>query len=143
MIVLDTDHLSELQRPESRRRVRLVERLKRLDSRGIATTIVSVEEQFRGRLATINSRPPGIEQVAPYMELTELLGSFVGTIVLPFDMTAAGIFRNLRASKVRIGTMDLKIAAIVQANDAKLLSAKLRDFRQVPNLLVEDWLSEE
>ena len=37
--------------------------------------------------------------------------------------------------------MDLKIAAIVLARQATFLSANLRDFRQVPNLYVEDWLS--
>jgi tRNA(fMet)-specific endonuclease VapC len=36
--------------------------------------------------------------------------------------------------------MDLKIASIVLAHDATLLSRNLRDFQQVPNLRVEDWL---
>ena len=143
MIVLDTDHLSELQRPHSRRRVRLVERLKLQGDRSIVTTIVSVEEQFRGRLAMINSRPAGIEQVVPYAELNELLKFFVEWIALPFDTQASQRFQDLRATKLRIGTMDLKIAAIVLAHNGRLLSANLRDFRQVPNLLLEDWLSEE
>jgi tRNA(fMet)-specific endonuclease VapC len=42
-----------------------------------------------------------------------------------------------------IGTMDLKIASIALAHSATLLSANLRDFRQVPNLSVEDWLVED
>jgi tRNA(fMet)-specific endonuclease VapC len=36
--------------------------------------------------------------------------------------------------------MDMKIAAIALASDAVLLSANLRDFRQVPGLKVENWL---
>ena len=35
--------------------------------------------------------------------------------------------------------MDLKIAAIVLANGATLLSRNLSDFRKVPGLKVEDW----
>jgi tRNA(fMet)-specific endonuclease VapC len=35
--------------------------------------------------------------------------------------------------------MDLKIAAIVLAHDATLLSRNLSDFRKVPGLKVEDW----
>jgi len=35
--------------------------------------------------------------------------------------------------------MDLKIAAIVLVHGAKLLSRNLKDFRQIPNLDVEDW----
>jgi len=46
----------------------------------------------------------------------------------------------LRRAKVRIGTMDLKIASIALVHDALLLSANLRDFRQVPGLEVENWL---
>ncbi len=73
MIVFDTDHLSEFQRIRSDRRVRLFERLGEQRDRKFATTIVTVEEQLRGRLATINKRPPGNEQVVPYQELIELL----------------------------------------------------------------------
>ena len=35
--------------------------------------------------------------------------------------------------------MDLKIAAIVLANDATLLTRNLGDFRKVPDLKAEDW----
>jgi tRNA(fMet)-specific endonuclease VapC len=60
---------------------------------------------------------------------------------LPFDQPAAQQFLDLKAVRVRIGTMDLKIASIVLIHQATLLSANLRDFRQVPGLLVEDWLT--
>jgi tRNA(fMet)-specific endonuclease VapC len=36
--------------------------------------------------------------------------------------------------------MDLKIAATALACDVLLLSANLRDFEQVPDLQVENWL---
>ena len=39
--------------------------------------------------------------------------------------------------------MDLKIAAIVLSRGGVLRSANLRDFREVPNLVVEDWLTDE
>jgi tRNA(fMet)-specific endonuclease VapC len=47
----------------------------------------------------------------------------------------------LRAQRIRIGTMDLKIAAIALVHDALLLSANLRDFQQVPNLRVANWIN--
>jgi predicted nucleic acid-binding protein len=34
----------------------------------------------------------------------------------------------------------LKIAAIALANNARLLSANLRDFEKVPGLHVENWI---
>jgi tRNA(fMet)-specific endonuclease VapC len=143
MIVLDSDHLSELQHVNSQRRARLVKRIEQQRDRTVATTIVSVEEQLRGRLATINKRPPGNEQVVPYHELIGLLEFCSGWIVLPFDHVSARQFHDLKAAKIRIGSMDLKIASIALAHSATLLSANLRDFRQVPNLSVEDWMLEE
>lgn len=60
--------------------------------------------------------------------------------ILPFDDPAADQFESLRQAKVRIGTMDLKIASIALVHDATLPSANARDFEQVPGLRVEDWL---
>ncbi len=141
MIVLDTDHMTELQRTDSKRRVKLVEHLEQIGDLPVATTIVTVEERLRGYLSTINRRPAGNEQVVPYAELLELMEFFSEWHILPFDQKAAQQFHDLKAAKVRIGTMDLKIAAIVLALGATLLSANLRDFQQVPGLSVEDWLS--
>ena len=42
--------------------------------------------------------------------------------------------------RIRIGTNDLKIGSITLVNEALLLSANLRDFEQIPGLLVENWL---
>jgi tRNA(fMet)-specific endonuclease VapC len=60
--------------------------------------------------------------------------------VLSWDTAAADISQDLRRQRIRIGTMDLKIASIVLAHNATLLSRNLRDFHQVPGLRVEDWL---
>jgi tRNA(fMet)-specific endonuclease VapC len=37
--------------------------------------------------------------------------------------------------------MDLKIASIVLANDATLLTRNANDFNRIPGLRVEDWLA--
>jgi tRNA(fMet)-specific endonuclease VapC len=60
--------------------------------------------------------------------------------IIAFDEPCADQFEKLRAAKIRIGTMDLKIAATALVHDALLLSANLRDFERVPGLRVEDWL---
>jgi tRNA(fMet)-specific endonuclease VapC len=60
--------------------------------------------------------------------------------IVVFDERAAARFDELKAGKVRIGTMDLKIAATTLVNQALLLSANLSDFKQVPGLRVENWL---
>ena len=140
MIVLDTDHLSELQYPNSVRGARLSGRLSAVPQDQIATTIVTFEEQMRGWLASINKQPAGISQVEAYDRLGEVVQFYLGWLILPFDQLAAEEFHRLKSRKVRISTMDLKIAAIVLTHQGTLLSANLRDFRQVPGLSVEDWL---
>jgi len=46
---------------------------------------------------------------------------------------------RLQQQRIRIGTMDLKIAGITLAHGATLLSRNVTDFQKVPGLLVEDW----
>ena len=60
--------------------------------------------------------------------------------IVPFDESAVDQFVELRRLKIRIGTMDLKIAAIALANDALLLTANRRDFEKVPGLRFENWI---
>jgi tRNA(fMet)-specific endonuclease VapC len=71
--------------------------------------------------------------------LATYLDDFKTRLVLDFDDRAAAVFQRLGKSRVRIGTMDRKIAAIALANNATLLSRNLADFRKVPGFRVEDW----
>ena len=61
--------------------------------------------------------------------------------MLGVDEAAATEFQRLRRHRLRIGTIGLKIAAIVLSHDATLLSRNLSDFQQIPELHVEDWTS--
>jgi tRNA(fMet)-specific endonuclease VapC len=64
---------------------------------------------------------------------------FCGARVLPFDDKPAQVYQELTNQKLRIGAQDLKIAAIVLANEAILVTANRRHFDQIPGLLIEDW----
>lgn len=57
------------------------------------------------------------------------------------DDAAADEFAALRNAKIRVGTMDLKIASICLAQGATLLTRNHVDFEMVPKLRIEDWLS--
>ena len=59
--------------------------------------------------------------------------------MLKFDEKAANEFEKLKRQKIRVGTMDLKIASIAISNNAILVSRNLSDFEQIPNLAVKDW----
>jgi len=140
MILLDTDHLSILLMPESVQHHALNARILGSAGQSVAIPIVSAEEQLRGWLAFINRFRDLHEQIAGYERLIKLFQELAARVIVPFDARAADECDRLRKQKIRIGTQDLKIAAITLVNDALLLSANLRDFQKVPNLRVENWL---
>jgi tRNA(fMet)-specific endonuclease VapC len=139
MIVLDTDHLSLLQAREAPSAFALQARLETFPADEVVTTVITLEEQMRGWLALIRRVTDVQRQVAYYERLRSLVAFFAAWEVLPFDQHAATTFERLRQQHVRIGTMDLKIAAIALGRPALVLSGNLQDFQQVPGLAVEDW----
>lgn len=141
MIVLDTDHISLLQRPDSPEGQAIVRGLAASPDRDIATTVVTVEEQMRGWLSIIARYRDLQQQAAYYDKLIAFIRFFNRWRILPLQDAAVNVFRDLRQARIRIGTTDLKIAAIALATDATLLSRNLRDFQRVPGLRVEDWTS--
>ena len=78
-------------------------------------------------------------QIVAYAKLRELLEDFQSRPILDFDEQAVAEFRWLVKQRIRIGTMDLKIAAIALRQDTTLISRNLADFRKIPGLRVEDW----
>lgn len=142
MLVLDTDHLSVLEWEASRNTQRLLERLSLIAPDEAATTIINFEEQMRGWLAYLSRARTLPQQVEAYRRLKRHLDNYRKIYVLEFDLRAATEFQRLRKRHRTIGTMDLKIAATVLANDATLLSRNLTDFRKIPGLKVEDWTAE-
>jgi tRNA(fMet)-specific endonuclease VapC len=142
MIILDTDHISILQHADSPIAQSLSERLANSPDRDVTTTAISLEEQSRSWLSLISRYSDVRRQVTYYDRFVATCRFFAKWRVVPFDDRAAEQFQQLRAARVRIAATDLKIASICQVNSATLLSRNLRDFRKVPGLHVEDWLSE-
>ena len=138
MLILDTDHMSLLEWG-SESAARLRERLSARDESEVATTIVNYEEQIRGWMAYIAGARSLAEQVEAYRRLRNHLENYRQIPVLDFSDAAAEVYEQLRRARIRIGTMDLKIAAIVIAIDATLLSRNKRDFAKVQGLKFDDW----
>jgi tRNA(fMet)-specific endonuclease VapC len=138
MYLLDTDHISLIARGGEEGR-RIVKRLVVLPSTEVAVSIISYEEQMRGWLAEIAAARTPDRQEAKYRELGRMLTYYCATPIIPFDRVAIDVFQNLWLQRLRVGTMDLKIASIALANNAILLTRNLTDFNRVPNLHTEDW----
>jgi tRNA(fMet)-specific endonuclease VapC len=138
-VLLDTDHFSILQLDQHPVASVLHARLAHLAVSEVATSIISFQEQAQGWLAYIRRARKAGEVLKGFSYLHDLLNHYSSRPVLPFDLLAMNEFVALQRQRIRIGTSDIRIAAIARANGLKLLSRNLRDFRQVPNLDVEDW----
>lgn len=133
--VLDTDILSLWERHPEQIEHRLVSFP--LEQRAI--TIITVEEQLRGRLAEVKRANDSDRLIRAYGYLHKTLERLSKINILPFNKAAAAAFAQLRAQKIRIGVQDLRIAAIVLSSGGVLVTRNLRDFSRVPDLIIEDW----
>lgn len=138
MYILDTDHLS-IADQDSIEGFNLGRRLDAVPPEEIAVTVVTYEEQMRGWLAYVARANKKDQQIEAYRRLRRHVERFRNIPLLDFDEKAFDEFERLRQAKLRVGTMDLKIAAIALAKDATLLTRNLSDFSRVPDLKVEDW----
>lgn len=139
MIILDTDCLSLLERQTGTAYRRLKAKLDEFPPDEIKTTIITFEEQMRGWMSYLARMRSIDEQVFAYETLKQYFDHFKTLTIIDFDTNAAKIFKGLKSKKIRIGSMDLKIASIAIANKAILVSRNLKDFELVPDLVVRDW----
>jgi tRNA(fMet)-specific endonuclease VapC len=133
--ILDTDHLSLVERKHPS----LKKYLDSIQPDEIATTIISAEEQLRGRFLQIRRFTSGIACVEAYRRLRETIDRLKATTILDFDVAAELIDQSLRNRKLRLGTQDRRIAAIALANKCVLVTRNQSDFGQIPGLVLQDW----
>lgn len=134
--ILDTDCVTLFQYNHPR----ISERAKAIGSSKIFVTTVTLEEQLRGRLAGISrsaTKPERLE--IAYQNLRKTLLYFCSVNLLDFDNAAYNCYQSLLQQRIRIGTQDLRIAAIALANEFILVTRNHQDFSKVPNLCLEDW----
>jgi tRNA(fMet)-specific endonuclease VapC len=137
--LLDTDHLSILQQRSGREYLALAARLAQHPPTDLALSVVSFHEQVLGCHTYISRARHERDVVRGYGILGRLLSDYAAAPVVPFDSAAASTFAALLALRVRVATMDLRIASIALSRGLTLLTRNARDFGQVPGLLTEDW----
>jgi tRNA(fMet)-specific endonuclease VapC len=138
MYLLDTDHLSVLERGGAEAE-RLRRRLQVVPPDQVTATVVSYEEQTRGWLSVMAKARSLEDQVTAYGYFQRHRQVFCAVPLIGFDTAAAAIVQQLQRQRLRIGTMDLKIASIALAQQASLLARNGADFQKVPGLHSEDW----
>jgi tRNA(fMet)-specific endonuclease VapC len=133
--VLDTDHVSLLLQGHSG----VVQRLATHPPAEIYVTLVTVQELLDGWLPQLKRKQPVERYVWAYTGLRRTLEFLCDANLLDFDTQAAKEYERLRATYRRLGTNDLRIAAIALRARATVVTRNVRDFSQVKGLTVEDW----
>jgi tRNA(fMet)-specific endonuclease VapC len=139
MFILDTDHLGILQRHRSPEYDQLVARMSTIDETDIYITIVSFHEQISGWAKYVKGAQDSSKVVSGYQRLEQIIQDFATAQVLPFSTAAAEIFDDLKRKKVRVATMDLRIASIAIAQRMTVITRNTVDFSRVPELQFVDW----
>ena len=137
--LFDTDHISALQRRSNSRHAALCARLLLVGPKDVAFSVISFHEQVLGAHAFLNRASNSAALVRGYELFEIILGSFAQAQVLRFDSIAAQKYEELVAMRLRVGSMDLKIAAIALTSGFTVITSNTRDFGRVPSLATEDW----
>jgi tRNA(fMet)-specific endonuclease VapC len=137
--LLDTDHISILQKQSGQEFTNVAARIAQHPHSDVAFSIVSFHEQVLGCHAYLNRARNSADPVRGYDMVGQVQRDFAAAIVLPFDGAAASEFDSLLAQRIRIATMDLRLAAITLSRGLTLLTRNKRDFSKVPGLMFSDW----
>lgn len=137
--LFDSDHISFLLRRSSPEYPAVARRVAGHRPDDLAFPVVGFQEQVLGANAYINRARTPAEVLRGYEILSELVAGYRAAPVAPFDAAALVEYDRLRALKVRIGTNDLRIAAIARSRNLIVVTRNTSDFGQVPGLVTEDW----
>ena len=138
MIAFDTDVLTEVLLGNTA----YVGRAAAIPLREQAVPVIVVEEIMRGRLNIIRQAEAGrvsISLARAYELFEDTFADFRRLHILSYTVQAEAFYQEWRQQGFRLGTHDLRIAAICVAYSATLISRNRRDFERVPGLVTEFW----
>lgn len=138
MIAFDTDVLTEILLGNAT----LVARAAAIPLPEQAVPVIVIEEIMRGRLNIIRQAEAGrttISLARAYELFEDTFADFRRLHVLSYTGQADTLFHEWRQQGIRLGTHDLRIAAICAVHHAALISRNRQDFERVPGLVTEFW----
>ena len=137
--LLDTDHLSILQRQTGESYHNLSRRMAKHPLSDFAISIVTFHEQMLGSHAYINRARTLKAKVKGYEMMTRIVSDFKELPVVSFDAGAATAYSQISPQRIQLAKMDARIAAIALSHQLTLLTRNHRDFGKVAGLTSEDW----
>jgi tRNA(fMet)-specific endonuclease VapC len=135
MFLLDTDLVSLDQRGHALVR----QRVQSAGSLSVVISAITVEEQLRGWLATIRTATTTEARVYGYLRLRMAVEYAASFTILDYTAEIDTLVIRLRQQGIRIGTLDLRIAATALINGVTLVTRNSKDFDQIPGLITADW----
>lgn len=138
MIAFDTDVLTEVLLGNTV----YVGRAAAIPLHEQAVPVIVIEEIMRGRLNLIRQAEAGrasISLARAYELFEDTFADFRRLPILSYTGLAEALSQEWRQQGVRLGTHDLRIAAICVAHGATLISRNRRDFERIPGLVAEFW----
>lgn len=133
--VLDTDTLTLFEEGHPA----VLGRVETHSTSDLAITVLSVEEQLSGWYTRVRKAKTDTQPALAYSSLAKAVRFLSQLQILDFNEAAIRHCEQLRKAKIKIGRMDLRIAAVALERNAILVSRNIRDFRKVPGLQIEDW----
>jgi toxin FitB len=136
-IVLDTNVLSELMKPQGLIKVKNWVAAQPRENLFI-TSITKAEILYGIAILPDGKRSQNLRETAEIMFVQEFAGK-----ILPFEEKAAGCFAEIAASRKQIGKpisqADAQIAAICLANNATIATRNVEDFMNCQIAILNPW----
>ena len=118
---------------------RVCERVATHAAKSLATSIITVEEQLSGWYSVLRQTKSDQQLVAAYEGMTYSIQFLSQIQVISLTTGAMARCNAFRQAKLKIKTMDLRIACIALESGATLVTRNRVDFEVVPGLTIEDW----
>jgi tRNA(fMet)-specific endonuclease VapC len=133
--LLDTDHLSLLERGNPVLQVRL----NSASPGTVGVSAVTVQEVLWGRVNNLRKAPDGAARVRRYGYLLGTFGLLTMFPHVPYDQASEDEYQRLLSLRTNVGLQDLKIAAVALVNKLTVLTRNRQDFARIPGLPIDDW----
>ena len=130
LFLLDTDILSLFRSRDPR----VCERAATHHRQELATSVITVEEQLSGWYSVLRQAKQDEQLVAAYQGLTRTVQFLSRLQIISFSAKAAARFAEFRKARLKIKTMDLRIACVALEAGAMLVTRNRADFEVVPGL---------
>jgi tRNA(fMet)-specific endonuclease VapC len=133
--LFDTDHLTLYERGHAP----VVKRVLAYPPDTVGVSAITVEEALRGRLGYLSRPLTGVQRVRGYALLVNTSQLIGRMLIAAFDDASEAQYQLLRTQRLRIGTQDLRIAAVALTTGLTLLTRNHRDFGRIAGLSIDDW----